>query len=120
MLRRMATDVSDFAGEHNASSVSNLSFINAAAIVADDKVRAEAEEALKTLIDTLTKQRDADAAYVREALPLIVSRARTVSAGPVDDTESQQRERELFRLGQMAEQKSARGSYAAASRSDLA
>ena len=54
----------------------------------DDHLDEELSLALGDLIDTLSAQRDADAAYVRSALPLILSRAFVQTAESSSEVES--------------------------------
>lgn len=83
MAKRIASDVELFASVHNTGGEFRCTFIDAEEIVANSAKRRDAEATLKTLIELLQAQRDADAQYVREALPVAMKKAHEVGAPPI-------------------------------------
>ena len=73
-------------------------------LLADVAKCKAAEEALGALMADLIRQRDRDAAYVREALPQLMKRANSVEVDLKSLQPHERRERELFVLRQVAEQ----------------
>ena len=106
MITRIEKDVADYATQYNQELLAECAFLtssDAAKIVEDASglSHAKAEGGVAELIDLLTAQREADAAYVCQALPLLLRCADTIvtNAPGVGDA----RMRELFALRQAAE-----------------
>ena len=77
--KRLAADVLDDATATNASTTCVLTLLpQPDAVVADASLRRTADIQLGELMDRLTAQREADAIFVREALPLVCTAANTV------------------------------------------
>ena len=105
MIARIRQDVKEYAQQHNGLMLPRCSFLaDAAAVVADPDgtPRREAESALARLLSALTQQREADAAYVRSALPTLLRCANTIVADGAADA-SEERARLLFGLRQDAQ-----------------
>jgi hypothetical protein len=75
MKKRIASDVELFATAHNNGGEFRCSFIAADEIVQQRDARDAAVATLKLLVEQLTGQRNADAQYVREALPVAMQKA---------------------------------------------
>lgn len=110
MTARLEADVALHARRFNGGSVSRCTFARDAGLLARcAPARAGARAQIRALLDALAAQRDADAAFVREALPMLLKRVGSAPPGarpaPRSDSSGDQdlpTDRFLFELRQSA------------------
>ncbi|KOO34742.1 nxn protein, partial [Chrysochromulina tobinii] len=106
MIDRIRADVGLYAQQYNQASKAEIVCIGDVVALIDDTsgaLRATAAAGVHELLEALTAQRERDAAYVQQALPLLLHLTNFIVTDGAFDTEADARTREVFALRQVAE-----------------